>query len=147
MVIHRAVSGSFERFIAILIEHFAGAFPVWLATEQVRVIPIAIDYNEHAAAFVQRLQALGVRATLDARNETLNYRVREGEVEKVPYMCVIGRREAEEGTVALRTRGAGKKQDIMSQDAFVDRLMDEIRTRALTPMPPRDAATAAEGEA
>ena len=147
VVIHRAVSGSFERFIAILIEHFAGAFPVWLATEQVRVIPIAIDYNEHAAAFVQRLQDLGVRATLDARNETLNYRVREGEVEKVPYMCVIGRREAEEGTVALRTRGAGKKQDIMSQDAFVARLMDEIRTRALTPMPPRDAAAAAEAEA
>jgi len=133
VVIHRAVSGSFERFIAILIEHFGGAFPVWLAPEQVRVIPIAIDYNEHAQALVDRLKKHGIRATLDARNETLNYRVREGEVEKVPYMCVIGRREAEEQTVALRTRGAGKKQDIMTQDAFLERLLHEVSTRALVP--------------
>jgi hypothetical protein len=75
------------------------------------VIPIAIDYNDHAQAFVDRLKGLGIRATLDARNETLNYRVREGEMEKVPYMCVIGRREAEEHTVALRVRGTGKKQE------------------------------------
>ena len=148
VVIHRAVSGSFERFIAILIEHFAGAFPVWLAPEQVRVIPIAIDYNEHAAAFVQRLQDHGVRATLDARNETLNYRVREGEVEKVPYMCVIGRREAEEHTVALRTRGAGKKQEVMTQDAFVARVLEEIRTRALAPVvAPAEAPATAEASA
>ena len=147
VVIHRAVSGSFERFIAILIEHFAGAFPVWLAPEQVRVIPIAIDYNEHAGEFVQRLQGLGVRATLDARNETLNYRVRDAEIEKVPYMCVIGRREAEERTVALRTRGAGKKQEIMSQDNFVQRLLDEIDSRKLTPMPPRESASTTEPDA
>lgn len=142
VVIHRAVSGSFERFIAILIEHFGGAFPVWLAPEQVRVIPIAIDYNEHAQALVARLKAAGVRATLDARNETLNYRVREGEVEKIPYMCVIGRREAEEQTVALRSRGAGKKQDILSQDAFVARVLEEIRTRALPVAPAAPAAPA-----
>jgi len=143
VVIHRAVSGSFERFIAILIEHFGGAFPVWLAPEQVRVIPIAIDYNAHGQALVDRMKALGIRATLDARNETLNYRVREGEVEKVPYMCVIGRREAEEGTVALRTRGAGKKQEVLMQDALIERLLDEVRTRALTPQPEK----AAEAEA
>jgi threonyl-tRNA synthetase len=143
VVIHRAVSGSFERFIAILIEHFGGAFPVWLAPEQVRVIPIAIDYNAHGQALVDRMKALGIRATLDARNETLNYRVREGEVEKVPYMCVIGRREAEEGTVALRTRGAGKKQEVLTQDAFIERLLDEVRTRALAPQPEK----AAEAEA
>ncbi len=144
VVIHRAVSGSFERFIAILIEHFAGAFPVWLAPEQVRVIPIAIDYNEHGQALVDRMKALGIRATLDARNETLNYRVREGEVEKVPYMCVIGRREAEEQTVALRTRGAGKKQEMLSQDAFIERLMHEVQTRALAPFAaPADAAAEA----
>lgn len=139
VVIHRAVSGSFERFIAILIEHFGGAFPVWLAPEQVRVIPIAIDYNAHGQALVARMKALGIRATLDARNETLNYRVREGEVEKVPYMCVIGRREAEEGTVALRTRGAGKKQEVLTQDAFIERLLDEVRTRALAPQPEKVA--------
>jgi len=150
VVIHRAVSGSFERFIAILIEHFGGAFPVWLAPEQVRVIPIAIDYNEHAQALVDRLKKHGIRATLDARNETLNYRVREGEVEKVPYMCVIGRREAEEQTVALRTRGAGKKQDNMTQDAFVERLLHEVSTRALVPAPggaaaPTDTAPSGAG--
>ena len=132
VVIHRAVSGSFERFIAILIEHFAGVFPVWLAPEQVRVIPIASDYNAHADALVARMKAAGIRATLDARNETLNYRVREGEVGKVPYMCVIGRREAEEDTVALRSRGAGKKQDIMASDAFVARVLREIADRTLT---------------
>lgn len=145
VVIHRAVSGSFERFIAILIEHFGGAFPVWLAPEQVRVIPIAIDYNEHAQALVTRLKAHGIRATLDARNETLNYRVREGEVEKVPYMCVIGRREAEEHTVALRARGGGKKQDILTQDAFLERVLEEVRTRALPVQP--EKATAAEADA
>jgi threonyl-tRNA synthetase len=147
VVIHRAVSGSFERFIAILIEHFGGAFPVWLAPEQVRVIPIAIDYNEHAQALVDRMKALGIRATLDARNETLNYRVREGEVEKIPYMCVIGRREAEESTVALRARGAGKKQEVLSQDALVERLQHEIRTRALTLQPEKAAAAEVEAEA
>jgi len=132
VVIHRAVSGSFERFIAILIEHFAGVFPVWLSPEQVRVIPIASDYNAHADALVARMKAAGIRATLDARNETLNYRVREGEVNKVPYMCVIGRREAEEDTVALRSRGAGKKQEIMTSEAFVARVLREIADRTLT---------------
>ena len=134
VVIHRAVSGSFERFIAILIEHFAGAFPVWLSPEQVRVLPIAPDYNAHAEAYVERLKAAGIRAHLDARNETLNYRVRDGEIAKVPYMCVIGRREAEEGTVALRVRGTGKKQEMLSADTFFERIVDEVRTRALTPM-------------
>ncbi len=133
VVIHRAVSGSFERFIAILIEHFAGAFPVWLAPEQVRVVPVASDYNDAAESLVARLKAIGVRATLDTRNETLNYRIREGEVQKVPYMCVIGRREAESQSLALRTRGAGTKQDVMSVDAFVERIAQEIRTRALVP--------------
>jgi len=146
VVIHRAVSGSFERFIAILIEHFAGAFPVWLAPEQVRVIPVASDYNPQSEALVAQMKALGVRATLDSRNETLNYRIREGEVQKVPYMCVIGRREAEEHTVALRTRGAGKKQDVMPVSAFLARLIEEITTRALVPAAP-DGTVATEAEA
>jgi threonyl-tRNA synthetase len=120
---------------------------VWLAPEQVRVIPIAIDYNEHAQALVTRLKAHGIRATLDARNETLNYRVREGEVEKVPYMCVIGRREAEEQTVALRMRGAGKKQEVLSQDAFLERLLHEVRTRALPAAAEAAPAAAAEATA
>ncbi|MCC6245071.1 MAG: threonine--tRNA ligase, partial [Gemmatimonadaceae bacterium] len=139
VVIHRAVSGSFERFIAVLIEHLAGAFPVWLSPEQVRVIPVASDYNAHSEALVAQLKAAGVRATVDTRNETLNYRIREGEVQKIPYMCVIGRREAEENTVALRTRGAGSKQDVMPVAAFMERLLHEISTRALVPASPSQA--------
>jgi len=150
VVIHRAVSGSFERFIAILIEHFAGAFPVWLAPEQVRVIPIAIDYNEYASALVDRMKAAGIRATLDSRNETLKYRVREGEIGKIPYMCVIGKREADEGNVALRVRGTGNKQEILSADSFIARVTDEIVTHALTPManvPIAESPAAAGNEA
>src|SRR5262249_7572833 len=113
VVIHRAVSGSFERFIAILIEHFAGAFPVWLAPEQVRVIPISDAQAAAARRLTDRLAAAGIRAHLDDRSETLNYRIRDGEVWKVPYMAVVGQREADSDSLALRVRGAGKKQEVM----------------------------------
>jgi len=113
VVIHRAVCGSFERFIGILIEHFAGAFPVWLAPEQVRVLPIADTQADGARAIHQRLRAAGIRSHLDERNETLNYRIREGEVMKVPYMAVVGQRELEQGTVAIRARGTGNKQEVV----------------------------------
>jgi threonyl-tRNA synthetase len=130
VVIHRAVSGSLERFIAILIEHFAGAFPLWLAPEQVRVLPISDDLTDAAQQVVRQLKAAGVRAVLDT-HDTLNYRIREAEVMKVPYMAVVGRREADAGTVAVRARGAGRKQEIMSVSAFRDRLVEEIQARAL----------------
>jgi threonyl-tRNA synthetase len=129
---HRAVSGSLERFIAILIEHFAGAFPVWLAPEQVRVLPIADDLAAGARKVTAQLRAGGVRAHLDDRSETLNYRIREAETMKVPYMAVIGKREAEAGTVALRARGAGKKQEVVPVEAFLAQITEEIRTRALS---------------
>jgi threonyl-tRNA synthetase len=133
VVIHRAVSGSFERFIAILIEHFAGAFPVWLSPEQVRVIPISDEAAEAAQALTTQLKEAGVRAWLDDRSQTFNYRIRDGEVNKVPYMAVIGKREAESGQVALRTRGKGSKQDIIPVAEFVERVVREIQTRALVP--------------
>jgi threonyl-tRNA synthetase len=133
VVIHRAVNGSFERFIAILIEHFAGAFPLWLAPEQVRVLPISDQQEAAARAVHQRLRAAGIRAVLDAGSQTLNYRIREGELQKVPYMAVVGQREAEAGTVAVRTRGAGNKQEVLPLDAFVARLVEDLRTRALVP--------------
>jgi len=133
VVIHRAVSGSFERFIAILIEHFAGAFPVWLSPEQVRVIPISDAQIGAARRLTERLQAAGIRAHLDERSETLNYRIREGEVGKVPYMAIVGQREAESDSLALRVRGAGKKQEVMPVDAFLARIVEEVRTRALVP--------------
>jgi threonyl-tRNA synthetase len=131
VVIHRAVSGSFERFIAILIEHYAGAFPVWLSPEQVRVLPISDAQADAARAVTERFRALGIRAVLDAGHETLNYRIRAGEVEKVPYMAVVGQREAEGGTVAVRVRGEGKKQEIVPVDAFAEKVVGLIRSRAL----------------
>ncbi len=140
VVIHRAVCGSFERFIAILIEHFAGAFPVWLAPEQVRVLPISDEVAGYAQEVTAKLKAAGIRAVCDTRSDTLNYRIRDGELMKVPYMAVCGKREAEAGQVAIRVRGAGKKQEIVSVEAFQDRLLSEIRSRALTP------SSAGEGE-
>jgi threonyl-tRNA synthetase len=129
VVIHRAVSGSFERFIAILIEHFAGAFPVWLAPEQVRVLPITDELAEVAQRAVRRMREAGIRAHLDDRKETLNYRIRDGEMMKVPYMAVIGKREAEADTVAVRARGEGKKQDFVGVEEFIGRVREEITAR------------------
>ena len=131
VVIHRAVSGSLERFIAILVEHFAGAFPVWLAPEQVRVLPISDDVRPAAAKIAEQMRAANLRVTLDDRSETLNYRIRDGEVMKVPYMAVVGKREAEGGTVAVRARGAGKKQEIVPVGEFVERVRRESDSRAL----------------
>jgi threonyl-tRNA synthetase len=131
VVIHRAVFGSFERFIAILIEHFGGAFPLWLAPVQVAVLPISDDQMESARTFTAELHAAGVRAELDERSETLNYRIREAETLKVPYMAVIGGREAEAGTVAVRARGAGRKQTILPRAEFVSHLRSRIADRAL----------------
>ena len=133
VMIHRAIYGTLERFIGFLIEHFAGAFPLWLAPEQVRVLPITDAQMEAARALHERLRAAAVRSHLDERNETLNYRVRDGEMQKVPYLAVVGAREAEAGTVAVRARGAGNKQDVMAQDAFVALLTDQIRKRARVP--------------
>ena len=140
VVIHRAVSGSFERFMAILIEHFAGAFPVWLAPEQVRVLPISDDLSPVARAITARMKAAGIRAHLDDRSDTLNYRIREGEMMKVPYMAVVGKREAEAGTIAVRERGQGKKQEIVEVDAFVARIAGEIRQRSLPAEVPRSVS-------
>ena len=133
VVIHRAVSGSLERFIAILTEHYAGAFPVWLSPEQVRVLPITDDYREYASKVTTALHDAGVRVHLDARAETLKYRIAEGARMKVPYMIVLGKREAEQGTVAVNVRGAGKEQkpNAIFVDEFVQRVVEENHTRSL----------------
>jgi threonyl-tRNA synthetase len=133
VVIHRAVSGSFERFIAILIEHFAGAFPVWLAPEQVRVLPISDAQADGAREVMKELRAAGIRATIDESNETLNYRIRHGEVQKVPYMAVVGGREIESKSVAVRVRGAGNKQTVMPVAEFLAKVVEENKSRALVP--------------
>ncbi len=133
VMIHRAIYGSLERFIGNLIEHFAGAFPLWLAPEQVRVIPIADAQADAARAVAERLKAAGIRVHVDDRGETLNYRIREAEVNKIPYMAIVGQREADAGTVAVRTRGAGKKQDIISVEEFETQLREHIASKALVP--------------
>ncbi len=133
VMIHRAIFGTMERFVGCLIEHFAGAFPVWLAPEQVRLIPITDEQATAAQTLHQRFRALGIRAGLDDRSETLNYRIRDGELMKVPYMAVLGAREVEAGTLAIRVRGAGKKQEILSVEAFLERIQEEVGTRALKP--------------
>ena len=132
VMIHRAIWGTLERFVGCLIEHFAGAFPLWLAPIQVRVLPITDDQTNAGRALRDRLRAAGIRAELDDRNDTLNYRIRDAELLKVPYMAVIGQRELEQGTVAVRVRGAGRKQEIMPADAFLERLRGEIASRTLT---------------
>jgi threonyl-tRNA synthetase len=135
VVIHRAIFGSFERFIAILIEHFAGDFPLWLAPEQVRVLPITDDLAADARGWVEELRRTGLRAALDDRAETLNYKIRDAELHKVPFMAVIGGREAEAGTVAVRSRGAGRKQEVLDRREFAARLQQLVATRALGTTP------------
>lgn len=128
VVIHRTMLGSMERFIGGLVEHYAGAFPVWLAPEQVRVLPVSEVWSESARELVNLLRAKGVRAQLDDQ-DTLGYRIREAEVKKVPYMGVVGKREAEAGTVAVRRRGAGRKQVVMEREAFAGQVAEDIRSR------------------
>jgi threonyl-tRNA synthetase len=134
VMIHRAIYGTLERFVGFLIEHFAGAFPLWLAPEQVRVLPISDGQLEAARRVAETLTQAGLRVHLDDRNDTLNYRVRDGELMKVPYLAVVGQREADNGTVAVRARGAGKKQEVLPVGDFVERLRQEVHTRSLTPL-------------
>ncbi|MGH7570154.1 MAG: threonine--tRNA ligase [Gemmatimonadales bacterium] len=134
VMIHRAVFGTVERFCGFLIEHFAGAFPLWLAPEQVRVLPIADAQLDAARRVHTELRRAGLRSHLDDRSETLNYKIRDGETHKVPYMAVVGQREADAGTVAIRARGEGKKQVVLPVAEVVTRLTEEVRTRALHPL-------------
>ena len=131
VVIHRAIFGSMERFIAILIEHFAGAFPLWLAPVQVAVLPIADRHVEYARSVESRLKTEGVRAVLDERQEKVNYKIREAQLQKVPYMLVIGDREVAESAVAVRSRAKG---DLGAKpfDDFLATALAEIEGKTLS---------------
>ena len=107
VVIHRAIFGSFERFIAILIEHFAGAFPLWLAPVQAIVLPIADRHLDYAREVAAALAAAGLRVEVDDRQEKVNYKIREAQLQKIPYMLVVGDREAADRAVAVRSRAKG----------------------------------------
>ena len=121
VMLHRAIFGSYERFIGILLEHFAGKLPLWLAPTQVVVATIVSDADEYAREVLARLEAAGLRAEGDLRNEKINYKVREHSVAKVPHLAVLGKREAEEGTVALRTLGE-QAQEVLPLDVAIARL-------------------------
>ncbi len=128
VVIHRAIFGSFERFIAILIEHYAGAFPLWLAPLQAIVLPISDRHLDYAAAVRNRLKAAGLRAELDDRQEKIGYKIREAQLQKVPYMLVVGDRESADGSVSVRTRKGGD-QGSQPLELFIDRALAEVRER------------------
>ncbi len=130
VVIHRAILGSFERFIAILIEHYAGAFPLWLAPVQAIVLPIADRHLPYAASVRETLRAAGLRVELDERQEKIGYKIREAQLQKVPYMLVIGDREAAEGTVSVRTR-AGGDQGASPVDGFIASAREEIARKGI----------------
>uniref|UniRef100_A0A7C2EJT5 Threonine--tRNA ligase n=1 Tax=Ammonifex degensii TaxID=42838 RepID=A0A7C2EJT5_9THEO len=128
VMLHRVVFGSLERFIAILTEHFAGAFPAWLAPVQVRVLPIADRHTAYAAEVTRFLEGANIRVELDARNEKVNYKIREAQVQKVPYMLVIGDKETAGRTVAVRHRAEGDL-GLLTPEAFRERLLEEIKSR------------------
>jgi threonyl-tRNA synthetase len=131
VAIHRAIFGSFERFIGILTEHFAGAFPTWLAPVQARVLPVSAKHVAYAQEVFERLHGAGLRAGLDDRSEKLGYKVREAQLQKVPYMLIVGEREAREGTVSVRKR-SGEDVGALPVERFLAEVTAEIRTRAVT---------------
>ena len=125
IMIHRVVFGSIERFIGILIEHFAGKFPAWLAPMQVKVLPITDRNNEYTDELIAKMQAKGIRCSADKRQEKTGFKIREAQLSKVPYMLVIGDKEQEEGTVAVRRSGS-QQTETMKADEFIDMLVSEI---------------------
>ena len=125
VMLHRAIIGTFERFIGILIEHHAGKFPLWLAPVQAVVATIVSDADDYAGEVLARLQAAGIRAQADLRNEKINYKVREHSLAKVPLLLVVGKREAEEGTVALRRLGSDEHQKMMGLEEAVAMIAGE----------------------
>ena len=129
IMIHRVVFGSIERFIGVITEHFAGAFPVWLSPVQARVMPITDRAADYAKQIAQRLDQEGVRVDTDLRNEKIGYKIREAQMHKLPYMLVVGDKEAEAGTVSVRTR-SGVDLGAMTVDDFIAKIKEEIKTRA-----------------
>lgn len=133
IMIHRVVFGSIERFIGILIEHFAGAFPTWLAPVQVKVLPISDKYADYAAKVYESLSEAGIRAEVDTRSEKIGYKIREAQTNKIPYMLVVGQKEEEEGTVSVRSRFAGD-EGASSLESFIEKIQKEIASKEMRKM-------------
>ncbi len=129
VMIHRVVLGSIERFIGVITEHFAGAFPLWLSPVQVEVLPVSNAFNDYGAEVAKKLDEAGIRVHLDDRNEKIGYKIREAQLQKTPYMLVVGEREKNDGTVSVRTR-AGEDKGAVKVEEFVAQALEEIRTKA-----------------
>ncbi len=130
VMIHRAILGSLERFFGVMLEHFGGDLPPWLAPEQIRVLPITDTVMDYARSVTEAARARGLRAELDDRSEKLGFKIREGEKMKVPYLLVVGAREAENNTVALRLRHR-RDEGVQELDAVLDRIEEKITERSL----------------
>ena len=130
VMIHRAPFGSMERFCGVLIEHFAGDFPLWLAPEQVRLVPISDKVLDYAKTTLDQLVAAGLRATLDTHSDKLGAKIRRGEIDKVPYILVLGQKEAEAASASLRSRAKGD-EGVHPVATLVTRFTQEAATRAL----------------
>ena len=129
-MVHRAIFGSFERFLGILTEHFAGAFPLWLAPVQVKVMSIAEKHNEYANKVKETLEEMDIRVELDERNEKIGYKIREAQLQKVPYMLILGDKEVEENKVGVRERKAGDLGQ-MDLTEFIEKVKKEIQDKSL----------------
>ena len=129
VMIHRVVFGSIERFIGVITEHFAGAFPTWLAPVQVKVMPITDRVDDYAKYIAKRLDKQGFRVETDLRNEKIGYKIREAQTQKIPYMIIVGDKEAENGTISVRTRAGGDEGSMQVED-FIAKLKEEVSTRA-----------------
>jgi len=129
-MVHRALLGSLERFFGVLVEHYAGAFPVWLAPVQAVVIPIADRHADYAWEVARRLRAAGLRVEVNDSPERMQAKIRDAQMEKIPYMLVVGDREMEEGTVNLRRRD-GEVPGAMSVEAFIAMAQEAVRERRL----------------
>jgi len=128
VMIHRALMGSLERFFGVLIEHYKGAFPVWISPVQAKILNITDSQEEYARKVLAELKNIGIRAELDARNEKLGLKIREAQLQKIPYMLVIGDKEKENGTVALRRRNS-QEQKIMALAEFISLAQEEIKNK------------------
>ena len=126
VMIHRAPFGSMERFVAVLIEHTSGHFPLWLTPDQVAILPISEKYNDYAAKVARYFDSVGVRAVIDSRNEKIGRKVRDNELKRIPYMLIVGEKEQADGTVAVRPQGGGE-QSVMTMEDFAKKINDEVK--------------------
>ena len=129
-IIHRTSLGCYERTLALLIEKYAGALPLWMAPEQVRIMTVAESANEYAKAQAAKLEAMGLRVSVDDRNEKIGYKIREARGERIPYMLVVGEKEAQEGTFAVRKRGAGEIGS-MPVEQFHQMVLEEVAQKVI----------------